>query len=116
MYALALTSASTPDRHVARVPDRLEILSPRGDEARAATRHCDDPPSRRVEAQILRHDGRWPRRAPMPDMPARFLAQYMAQHEPDTGAHVENWRGARSAYARAGGLTTASGSRLSILV
>ncbi|MBM3627661.1 MAG: hypothetical protein FJX21_07565, partial [Alphaproteobacteria bacterium] len=36
--------------------------------------------------------------------PVSFVAQFLAQQNPQRGAHIEDWRGARGAYARAEGL------------
>ncbi len=56
--------------------------------------------------------------------PVSFVAQFLAQQNPQRGAHIEDWRGARGAYARAGTLamppaqsaTGAAGDRVSFLL
>ena len=56
--------------------------------------------------------------------PVSFVAQFLAQQNPQRGAHIEDWRGARGAYARAEGLaaqgtqsgTGAAGGRVSFLL
>jgi hypothetical protein len=53
-----------------------------------------------------------------------FVAQFLAQQNPQRGAHIEDWRGARGAYARADGLaspaaqsaSTQGGGRVSFLL
>jgi len=37
-----------------------------------------------------------------------FVAQFLAQQNPQRGAHIEDWRGARGAYARADGLASST--------
>jgi hypothetical protein len=119
MHALALTAAqdrSAQERLVARASDRIEILSPRRDDARAAARRYHEAASRYAELRFARDEPHWQRRAPLPETSAHFLAQHMAQQQPGNGAHVENWRGARAAYSRAGVLAGAAGANLSILI
>jgi hypothetical protein len=119
MHALALTAAQdrpAQERVVARAPDRIEILSPRRDEARAFARRHQEAVLRYAESRVLREEARWARRAPLPETSARFLAQHMSQQQPANGAHVENWSGARAAYARADGLVQPAGATLSILI
>ena len=56
--------------------------------------------------------------------PVSFVAQFLAQQNPQRGAHIEDWRGARGAYARADGLasstaqsaSTQGGGRVSFLL
>ncbi|MFM8681986.1 MAG: hypothetical protein ACKOGH_20690 [Alphaproteobacteria bacterium] len=56
--------------------------------------------------------------------PVSFVAQFLAQQNPQRGAHIEDWRGARGAYARAEGLAgstaqsaaNAGGGRVSFLL
>jgi hypothetical protein len=56
--------------------------------------------------------------------PVSFVAQFLAQQNPQRGAHIEDWRGARGAYARADGLASSpaqtasaqAGGRVSFLL
>lgn len=119
MHALALTAAQerpAQERVSARAQDRIEILSPRREEARASARRYQEAANRYAEHRFMRDEPRWSRAATPPQNSAHFLAQYMAQQQPANAAHVENWRGARAAYSRADGLAQPAGATLSILI
>ena len=51
-----------------------------------------------------------------PDIPAGFMAQFLSQRDPGTAAHLEDWRGARGAYARADRLSASEPRGLSIIL
>ena len=104
MQPLALSLLST--RYAPRGADRVEILPPREADREAARRRDEGDGG----AWSGWRDGSLAPRRPAPSMPAGFMAQFIAQRDPGTAAHVEDWRGARGAYARADRLS-ASGQR-----
>ena len=124
MQALALTVAQdrpaqeryASERVAARAPDRIEILSPRREDMRASARRYQEAADRYAEYRFMQDEPRWSRGPKLAQNSARFLAQNMAQQHPANAAHVENWRGARAAYARADGLAQPAGTTLSILI
>ncbi len=118
MQALALTSLYdrlAHDRLVVRGSDRIEIVAPRNDDARATARRSDAQPTWR---EILSaYDGeRFGRRMAAYASVAKFTVQRFAQEQTAGGAHLEDRRGARLAYARADRLTVPAGATLSITV
>ena len=104
------------ERVGARAPERIEILSPRRDDARASARRYQEAADRYAEYRVMQEQPRWSRGPKPTQHSARVLAQHMAQQQPANLAHVENWRGARAAYARADGLSPSAGATLSILI
>jgi hypothetical protein len=120
MQTLALTAVQerpAQERVSARAPDRIEILSPRRDDMRASARRYQEAANRYAEYRYTQQEEpRWSRGTRTTQNSARFLAQHMAQQQPANGAHVENWRGARTAYSRADGLAQPAGATLSILI
>lgn len=110
MQALALTSLH--DRLLARGNDRIEIVAPRRDDARAAAGGFDWRPEWR-EIVVARDAERY---GPRGSDAAGFMVQRFFQEQTTSGAHLEDRRGARRAYARADQLTAPPGSLLSISV
>ena len=104
MQALALSTLTT--RYAPRGADRVEILPPRAADRDEARRRDDGDGG----GWSGWRDGAMAARRPAPSVPAGFMAQFIAQSDPGTAAHVEDWRGARGAYARADRLS-ASGER-----
>lgn len=95
---------------------RIEILGPSWDDARAGARRYEEAANRTAAFAAWRDEARFQRRAPEPAMSMRFVAQFVAQQQPGNSAHVENWRGARAAYASADALGAGRGTSLSILI
>ncbi|MBL8699018.1 MAG: hypothetical protein JNK67_11635 [Alphaproteobacteria bacterium] len=89
---------------LARSVDRIEIISPRSADARDDSprvgRRRDDWSIAWRDAQGREHEAARPSPA-MRFASPRFAAQRMAQEGFGPGAHLENWRGAARAYARA---------------
>jgi len=116
MLVLTLPSPTTlrvPPRtqeRAAGMPERMQAgereFEARGDDAVSA------PGQRAQPARLLF------------GTPVSFVAQFLAQQNPQRGAHIEDWRGARGAYARAEGLaapaaqsaTAMGGGRISFLL
>lgn len=131
MYALALTPSSdrtTIDRHApermagdrvggARV-DRVEIFAPSREDARAGARRYEQAAAGAAQFAAWHDDARRMRHPGATVMSMPFAAQFVAQHQPGNAAHVEDWRGARTAYASADALggARANSASLSILI
>jgi len=116
MLVLTLPSPTTlrvPPRaqeRAAGIPERMQAgereFEARGDDAGSA-------PGQRAQPTRL-----------LFGTPVSFVAQFLAQQNPQRGAHIEDWRGARGAYARAEGLaapaaqsaTAMGGGRISFLL
>jgi len=108
----ALTLTTLHDRLTARVNDRIEIVAPRRDDARAAAGRFDWRPEWR-EVLVARDAERY---GPHGSDAAGFIVQRFFQEQTTSGAHLEDRRGARRAYARADKLTAPQGALLSISV
>lgn len=111
MQPLALTALTT--RYAPRGADRVEILPPRQADRDAAHAQQDEGDASGWAAW---REQRMPMRRPPPAMPAGFVAQYLAQRDPGTQAHIEDWRGARGAYARADRLSASGPRGVSIIL
>ena len=111
MQPLALTVLTT--RYAPRGADRVEILPPRQADRDAAHAQQEEGDASGWAAW---REQRMPMRRPPPAMPAGFVAQYLAQRDPGTQAHIEDWRGARGAYARADRLSASGARSVSIIL
>jgi hypothetical protein len=89
---------------------RVEILAPSREDARAGARSYERAAQRAVAFDAWQDEIRRNRRPPEPTTSIRFVAQFVAQHNPGHAAHVENWRGARAAYASADALVSGRGA------
>lgn len=106
------------ERAIARPVDRVEILSPRSDDASRASRRRDDWRLAWRDALADERRAAWQSWREHVGSP-RFAVQRMAQESFAQGAHVENWRGTTGAYARAQALAApalAAVTGISILV
>jgi hypothetical protein len=113
MAALQQISLYAPAaRHAPRSVDRIEILPPREAE-REAARGRDDGDG---AAWSGWRDGRMGQRRQPATVPVGFMAQFLAQRDPGNAAHIEDWRGARGAYARADRLSASGAPGLSIIL
>lgn len=117
-------------------PDLIEILEARPAERDTARGRARQGPADRPEflrqrltrpemARLLDQEGfddrefrreRMAARRQGPDIPAGFMAQFLSQRDPGTTAHLEDWRGARGAYARADRLSASGPRGLSIIL
>lgn len=129
MYPLAITSASdraTIDRHVlermageragSSRADRIEILGPSREDARAGARRYEQAAAGAAQFDAWREETRRARHAGASAMSMSFVAQFVAQQQPGNAAHVENWRGARAAYSSADALGTGRGAAPSVSI
>lgn len=108
----ALTLSTLHDRLMTRGNDRIEIVAPRRDDARAAAGRFDWRPEWR-EILAARDAERY---GPRSSEAAGFTVQRFFQEQMTSGAHLEDRRGARRAYSRADQLTAPQGALLSISV
>ena len=108
LQSLAITALSS--RYAPRGAERVEILPPREAERDAARRRDDG------EGWSQWRDRRMAQRPAAPSIPSGFMAQFLAQHDPGKGAHVEDWRSARGAYARADRLSASGPRSVSIIL
>ncbi len=108
----ALTTASLHDRLTTRGNDRIEIVPPRRDGARATAGRFDWRPEWR-DVVAARDGERYHQRH---SDAAGFMVQRYFQEQTTGGAHLEDRRGARRAYARAEQLIAPPGTLLSISV
>jgi hypothetical protein len=95
---------------------RVEILAPSRDDARTGARSYERAADRAAVFDARHDASRRTHRPPEPAMSLRFVAQFVAQQNPGHAAHVENWRGARAAYASADALASNRGAPLSISI
>jgi hypothetical protein len=93
------------------LPDRTDGLRQRFPE-RETVRVIDHGA---LDDAAIRHDRLYPRRL-APAIPAPFLTQFLAQRDPGVAAHLEDWPGARGAYARADRLSASGPRGLSIIL
>jgi hypothetical protein len=85
---------------------RVEILAPSREDARAGARSYERAAQRAAAFDAWHDEIRRNRRPPEPATSTRFVAQFVAQQNPGHAAHLENWRGARAAYASADALVS----------
>jgi hypothetical protein len=93
------------------LPDRADGLRQRFPERETAT--VIDHGA--LDDDAIRRERAYPRRQ-APTIPAPFLTQFLAQREPGVAAHLEDWPGARGAYARADRLSASGPRGLSIIL